>query len=263
MSGYRIGPYSAGYRPAGAYRVGAYGDGSVSSAVAAAQFVAPGAPALWYSAQNIDAVNNTTLTDGQVIATWKNLGSVGSAGDLTQATAGSRPQFNRVAQTGKLNNYSAVSSLIGTRWMQSGATGAIAQPTLIVLVARTNSNSATFGDLFDGNAARQVVYRNTLSCEIYAGGSIVATGKSWVLSTWHTVSLTFNGASSSGRVDGSAGGAVNPGASALNGVTIFRDSGGAAFPWDGDIVQALVYADGTAAATVESAITSFYGATPQ
>ena len=62
----------------------------------------PGTPKVFLNGDNIDGLNNSTLTAGNPIASWTNLGSLG--GTLTQASGTLQPLFN----TNQINGFSAV-----------------------------------------------------------------------------------------------------------------------------------------------------------
>lgn len=216
---------------------------------------------LWYSAQNIDGLNNTSLTNGQTIGTWVNLGTLGAAGNLLQATAGLRPQYVLIASAGKLSNKSCVRS-DGTRTMQTGALTTLAQPTLAAVVAMTTTIAGGICDVCDGRtAARNILGRNAGFTLAYAGSFVIPAAGNWVANTYHGFNCNFNGASSVARLDGTGGGTINPGTNGLDGVTIFADLAGGSL-WTGDIVELVIGASMTAAAA-EAQFTTNYGATPQ
>lgn len=61
--------------------------------------VPPGAPALWLDGDDIDGQRNSTLVNGQALASWINKGSLG--GSMDQATVGLRPLFAASLLNGK------------------------------------------------------------------------------------------------------------------------------------------------------------------
>lgn len=222
----------------------------------------PGTPVLWYSAQNIDGLNNSSLVDGQTIGTWKNLGSLGAAGDLLQAVAGLRPQYVAVASLGKMNNKSCVRS-DGTRWMQSAALGPLAQPTLIAAIAMATTLAGGVTDISDGRTAqRNILGRNAALTLAFAGSFV--TSANWTVNKYQSINCNYNGAASVIRLDGSASGALAAGAQSLDGVTVLADLAGGSL-WTGDLIELPIYNGGgqPTAAAVEAALTAFYGATPQ
>lgn len=223
----------------------------------------PGTPSLWYDAQNIDGLNNSSLVDGQVIGTWSNRGSLGSSGNVVQATAGLKPTYKQVASSGKLNNKSCVRS-DGARSMQSGALTTLTQPTLIAAVALTTSVAAGIRWIIDGRTTqRDAMGQNGSPVEIFAG-TFIQPGQNWSANTYQNVDCTFNGASSVCDMDGTASSSFNPGAGGLDGVTLFSDLAAGSL-WIGDIVEVLVYNGGgqPTAAAVRAYFTAKYGATPQ
>jgi hypothetical protein len=223
----------------------------------------PGTPSLWFSAQNIDGLSNTSLVDGQTLATWVNLGSLGASGNVLQAVAGMKPAFKLVASAGKLGNKSCVRS-DGARWMQSGALTTLTQPNLVAAVAMTTSVAAGFRWITDGRTSeRNIVGQNGTPVEAFAN-SFVQPVNGWAANSYQSVNVNFNGAVSIGRLDGVAGSAVNPGTGGLDGITLFSDLAGGSL-WTGDIVEVLIYTGGgqPTAAQVEAYFVSAYGATPQ
>jgi hypothetical protein len=223
----------------------------------------PGTPVLWFDAQNIDGTNNSGLVNLQTIGTWLNLGSLGVGGNLAQATAGIRPQYVAVASAGKLNNKSCVRNG-AANWMQTAALTLMNQPTLIAAVAMTTSIAAGTSVISDGRGVgRNLVGRVGAPFSAYAG-AVQPLGGNFVINIYNSVNVNFNGAASVGRMDGVAGGAVNVGATGLDGVTIFSDTSFGS-NWTGDIVELLIYNGGgqPTPAQVEAYFVSKYGATPQ
>lgn len=228
---------------------------------AAASSSAFAASPLWFSAQNIDGSNNSTLTDGQTIGTWVNLGTLGAAGNLIQATAGLRPTYVLVASAGKLGNKSCVRS-DGTKMMQTAAISAMAQPNLVAAVAMTTTVAGGICCITDGRTAqRHIVGRNAAFVEIYAG-SFVIPGGTWAANTYSTINCNFNGASTVARFNGTQT-TINPNTNSLDGLTVFADLAGGSL-WNGDIVEVVVNDDGSlTAATAEAQFVTNYGALPQ
>lgn len=261
MSNYRYPYANNGYRPTSGYRVGAYGDGSYSTAVAAP--TPPGTPALWYDAQDLKGLgdSNATQVDGTGVASWSSKGSHAGAA-MVQATGSAQPIFRKVATSGKINNLSAVQG-DGTQWIQNLAfTTALVQPTMVAMVVRP-TDLAGFVILFDGFTARQrIIVTNVTGVINGFAGSSVNYSSAMTAATWATNVMTFNGASSVNRLDGVQSSTANPGANGLDGVQLFSLNGSNIAP--AMFAEVLVY-DGTlpSAASVEAYFAAKYGATPQ
>lgn len=224
--------------------------------------VQPGSPFLFYDAQNIDGLNNTSLVDGQTIGTWVNLGSAGAPANALQATAGLRPFFRLIATPGKIGNKSAVES-DGTRFMASGVITTVPQPVLCAIVYRA-TNLAGLVAIVDSNGLREMISITaaTGALNMYAGAGPIATGQSIPATTWETILANFNGASSNGRLNGAAGGTINVSTNGSGGITLFAAAGGSSIA-PGMIEEVLCYADGTTPAAIEAYITAKIGANPQ
>lgn len=247
--------YAPTYRPTAGYRVGAYGDGVVSS----------DSPLKFsFDPQNIDGTNNSSLTDGQTIGTYVNLGAYGAAGNLVQATAGSRPFYRLIAASGKLNNLSAVQS-DGARIMSTGACTLFTQPSLVCMIVRSETLPAIefFCDgRSGGSTARQTLLQQSGTSQM-ASNSIV-NGGVMQAAKFHMICATYSGAASTLRLDGVTSGALNPGVFALDGVTLFAslvNSG----PMTGFLGPYRAYTGPgqPTAAAVEAEWTTTYGAFPQ
>lgn len=260
MTNYR-GFYPAGYRPAGAYRIGAYGDGAVASAVAAL-FVAAGSPLLWYSAQNIDGLSNSTMIDGQLIGTWVNLGSLGSAANLVGAGA-ARPTFRLGGVLGHLNNKSSV-QWAGGQTMTTSTFTLTAQPITWVFLIRGTAGASQV--ILGGNGSLNLhqLYNATGPIHVYAG-SDVPSGQSMVANTFHQVGFVANGASSTGNLDGAVTGSLNPGATSIDGIRIGSDNGPGNF-WTGYSTEIMAYSGSLVSQPtlpqITAPVTAYYGATP-
>lgn len=220
----------------------------------------PGSPALWYDGQDIDGLNNTTLIDGQGISTWVNKGSLGNAGNAVQGTTGLRPFYRRIAETGKLGNKSAVDNG-GTRWMSNTAFAAITQPLTVAVVAKTNATGFS-QTIFDGALGGNVSLLAPTQVQPYSGVAY-STGQSFVVGTWETNLTTFNGASSTNRMNGVQVGPGNIGTTSVTNVGLFGLAVSGSTLMNGSIAEVLIYNDGTTAAAIETYLTARYGATPQ
>jgi hypothetical protein len=216
----------------------------------------------WYSADNIDLTGNSSLVDGQTIGTWKNRGSVGATGDLVQATGGIRPIYRAVATAAKLNNKPGVEAT-GTQWMSTALADALVQPLVIALLVRSDT-AAAVEFMADGRVGGGTA-RNTLLAQSgtaqFASNSIVNMG-TIVAGQYSAWVATFNGASSQGRINSVAGAVVNPGAFALDGVSLFTSNAPSGM-LDGMIIEYLCYSSGVLPADIEAYFIAKYGVTPQ
>lgn len=223
----------------------------------------PGSPSLWFDAQNVDGLNNSTMIDGQQVGTWKNLGSLASA-DLVQATGALRPLFRLVATAGKINNKSAVQS-DGTQFMRTGAVASLNQPNLVAVVFRSTSLAAITAILDANSAGRQMFSFNGSGSGVvnmFAGVGPTSTGLTIVNLTWETLMGTFNGATSNGRLNGVDGGTINVGTNVMGGLSAFSDNVTDIFA--GFIEEILVYSGSLpSAASVDAYINAKIGANPQ
>ena len=217
---------------------------------------------MWFDAQNVDGLNNSTMIDGQQVGTWVNLGSAGAGGNAVQATAGLRPLFRLVATAGKINNKSAVQG-DGTQFLQSAGITAVNQPLVVAAVWRSTSIASLVG-LLDSNGGRDMISMTagTGALNMYAGTGPVSTGLTLANTTWEVLVATFNGASSFLRMNGVQGSTISVGALTNTGSNLFSASGGTSIA-AGFIEEALYYSDGTTPAQIEAYLTAKIGATPQ
>jgi hypothetical protein len=226
------------------------------------QEIAPGSPLIWYDAQNIDGLGNESLTDGQQISTWKNLGSLSGA-DLT-ATGTDRPVFQLIKEEGKLNNLAVVSTLNVDRLLSTPSFTPQVQPNTVVILMRPFVVASTIAVIVNGDSGASAYHQITSidgALTLYAGGS-VDSGLDLAAGQYQKIGTIFDGASSSARVDGTTGSSVNPGSQSLGKIQLFGD--GTGHPFIGEIVEVLVYA-GTSVSrsTIFAYLDRKYGTTPQ
>jgi len=257
VSNYRD-PYAGGYRPGGGYRIGAYPAVSSSSGI----FVPPlGFTAiLGYSASNINGQSNVGFADGLQFSTWTNLGSLGTAGDATQATGGSRPTFIRNVGT-QINGRSAVRGAGGQSVATASFTAQVQPLTWFALVKSDLTGSA---QVFFGSLTSQEVFIAVGSpgnVQFYAGSTVTST-LTMQANKYHSIMFAENGASSSGSLDGTGTGAISTGAQGISQLTLMADSTPA--NWlKGDLCELWCYAG--AAPTQpqwDASINAYYGITP-
>jgi hypothetical protein len=223
--------------------------------------IPPGAPLLWYDAQDINLLSNAGIADGDPIGTWKNKGVLGAIGDEIQATAGARPLFRRVATPGKINNLSAVEGDTA-RFMTTAAIGPFSQPLVIGIVFRP-TDLATYV-WYSGSAAAQCeMYFTAAANLVMAAGADSNVGLNVAAVTWQSWNGTYNGASSFGRLDGAQGVTRTFGSGGLSGFTLFAEGASGGFKAKGMIAEAIVCNDGTTGAQLETYFAAKYGVTPQ
>lgn len=247
------------YRPTAGYRIGAYGDGTSTGVIPP-----PGSPTLWFSAQNIDGLGNgnSAFADQAQIATWVNLGSLGSAWNMTQATAGSRPLYNLIGTAGKMRNRPGI-AFNGSKVMAT-ATGlsSQAQPITWAIVASANgSGTETYFGGAGSNA--HALIASTLALQIYAGTGPLGSGQSITANAIQTITMVGNGGSSNTSIDGTQGGNVSAGTIAIDNVII--GANGASLNFLSGTVYEMVAWTGVvvSAASINAWVSSIYGATPQ
>lgn len=222
----------------------------------------PGTVLLWFDAQNIDGTNNSSLVDGQALALWKNLGSLGAAGNMVQATGANKPVYRAVAVSGKIGNKSAVEAVDGARFMVSNGFTTIAQPAMFATVFRSNDKTSVEIDITTPGSVWQWYIAGG------AGGTIhirctadVDTGLNPAVNTFHSSVANYNGASSVVTLNGTSSAAINPGSlSSGTQITWMDQTGGAGLI--GYHVEKIV-ATGTTAAALEAYFATKYGAFPQ
>ncbi len=217
----------------------------------------PGTPVLWFDAQNIDGTNNSSLIDGQAIGTWTNLSSLGAAGNAVQATGGLKPTFKKVASAGKLNNLSSV-LLTPTQWMQTANVATWNQPnTIWVVVNNAGGGTRTFVDGNDASNRNDLLA--TATWEMFAGTALSDSTIAATTGKYMAIRATFNGASSSMRINKTSTGALaTPGAALLDGLSI-GVGGDATSPGAGEIVEIVVYNSATADTFLDSYFDTKYG----
>jgi len=221
----------------------------------------PGSPILWFDAQNIDGTNNSSLTDGQQVGTWLNLGSYGSAANLVQATAGLRPLFTMTAPV--LTGKSCLTS-DGTKQLQTATFTVTATPVTWLAIARQTGVGAKVVISGASGLAHQIG-TNPLVIQVFSG-SLISTGQFIVANTWHQLGFIANGASSSGSLDGTASGTVNAGSNSVSSLSAFGDGVGGEL-MNGTIAEIIAYSGALGSqptlAQLTTYITTKYGAMPQ
>lgn len=186
--------------------------GLVTSLTPSGSYVPLGLDALaaWHDAQNVDLSNNSTLVNLQALGTWKNastgLVSIGAAGDIAQATAGSKPRWDAVAVSGKIGNRPAVECIDGLRAMASSAFTTIPQPYQVAFVWRPTKATVQVVTTGGGSAGITPQIWTAAAANLFVNAkspaAVVDTGMAVTANTFHTAIININGASSFVRVDG-------------------------------------------------------------
>jgi hypothetical protein len=148
--------------------------------------------AAWYK---IDSVSST---DGTAVATWADSSPNGY--DLAQGTGSLQPLY----QTNEVNGLACL-EFDGTDdyLVNTAAAFDVAQPFTVyqVLKQRTWTDTDWIWDSNTASEAGLLQLGTTPGVQIWAGSSFVATNSHLTLDTWAVVTVIFNGASSSVRVD--------------------------------------------------------------
>jgi hypothetical protein len=190
------------------------------------------------------------LADGTAISTFT--GSKGHA--LAQATGFKQPLCKTAIQNGKsVARFDGVDDFIKT----SAIT--LNQPDTWFIVANYRAAFSATGWLFDGNTAFSHSFGRTASTtmEAFAGTALDGTSTP---QSWHVYTVTFNGASSEVRVDGTVISTGNTGASNAGAVCV--GAANANQPSASDAGRVIVYSGALSTANkqaVEAALKSQWG----
>lgn len=204
----------------------------------------PGAPILWFDAQNIDGTFNSSLVDGQALGTWLNGGSNGSGGNAVQATGGLRPTFKKVGSAGKINNLSSV-LFTPTQWMQTANVASVAQPNVICAVCKPIAGNGTVADGNDGVNRNDLLFSGG-TWQLFGGTALYNSTLAATAGVYHVLRALFNTTSSTIRANKTTSTAgTSPGAASLDGLSL-GVAGDATTPMNGEIVEVIVYGAGTA-----------------
>ena len=193
-----------------------------------------GAPLLWYSADKISGVAN-----GVGLIAWRNAGTYGTTGDVTQSTLALRPTL----VTNSQNGYPGVRfTASATQYMVSG-TVAIAPKTAILIA---NSIDTVNNPILDGDFNSYTVMGsrdNATNLYIYGGGTstfsttngVLVSGSAFVGSfVWNGASsfVKTNGAKTTGNVT------QNTNTRFALGSAIYR---GGSTAWNGTLYELLMW----------------------
>src|SRR4029077_3661260 len=197
----------------------------------------PKIPALWYRADNLDGLFNTTLTTGQRLPVIKNIGTKGSAGDMLQATTNFQPFYEA---TGGPGGIPCVHCTSNAQFME--AVVPLAQTVMYVAVvewAVTNVFAALCGGL--DNDAESALANGGGYLRPYAGNAANVLG-TITGGKWNKVVVAFDGNNSSGMLNDVVNTVFDPGPSnPVNGLRLFNRGD---FGWpmgDGKFTELMVF----------------------
>lgn len=219
----------------------------------------PGSPSLWFDAQNIDGTSNSSMVDGQAIGTWKNLGSLGSAGDSVQATAGNKPAFRLIAVPGVFGNKPGIECIDVNRRLISAAIANITQPYTVASVIRTTKAATQVH--FGGQAPLSEFY-NTVTTDHVNSGLDVDTVLNPSANQFHGRVYTVNGAASNVRIDGVQSATINAGGTGFGTPIVIGCDPGIVLGTIGFINEVLVWSGAISPALIETYFASKWGTTP-
>jgi hypothetical protein len=211
-----------------------------------------------YDAQAITGLNNN-----DPVATWDD--QTANNRDLTQGTSGNRPKY----LTDGINGHPAVQFATDDFMATAAYAANLLQPTTYFVVVQMDS-LATDQNIFDGidftAGSRQNAYHyvSTTDWAMFADGSNHIAGGTPDTSM-HVLTCTFNGNSSTLRVDGTqvaAGGGGVPGTAFQNGLRLGSDPSGAS-PLNARIGEIQVWSGevtGTERSTIEADLATKWAA---
>ncbi len=232
--------------------------------------VLPGTPNFLYDAANIDGLNNSTLVDGQGVATYVNTGSFGAGANCAQGTAAARLLYRAVAASGKINNQPAVEG-DGNRWLPAiGAIAAQAQPYVFAGVFLTNDLAGSYylwTGFVEGSQHEMIVNFGAAGrVSLNNGGGFVNTTAVVTAASWNMFVAVHNGASSYFRLNGVQSANFNTGTVGFTGNVLMGPQSSASFRFKG-MLPLLAGWTGTSSTQLvtdaEAYLIGRYGAFPQ
>lgn len=180
--------------------------------------------ATWVTAHSVSTIKITKLYDQS-----------GNSRNLIQSTLANMP----VLVLSGLGSLPVIRHTSTTNMLTS-LTVTQAQPVTIVAVAKRTTVSGALGLIFGNSTASPTVLFSVAAngASLFAGSSVsIGTAAD---SAFHCLQGLFNGASSTGNIDGSVSGSVNPGSGGFSANALTFNS--AAFPFSGDFVEAGLWA---------------------
>lgn len=174
-----------------------------------------------------------SLNDGDANGSWTDSSGLGNT--PTQATAAAKPTH----RTNILNGLPVERFDGGDRLTASFT---LAQPvTVFVAGKRTGTGAQQFTDGAPGGGRMAVYYNNATGLlTIYAGGPGPIGGPA-LDTAWHILTVIFNGASSSMRIDGGTATTASPGTASPGGITVGSFNGSITNALVGDIAELIYY----------------------
>lgn len=232
---------------------GAIGGGAVGGRPSGVDCGAvPGSPSYLFDADEI------AQADATAVATWEDLGSLGS--DASQATPSARPTLQVPCEGGGVLNSANCVDFDGGDSLKDSGVSLMAQPNLAFAVYRFDTSTGTVFDDENGNH-RNIIYQASGRHTAFAGanllGATVTTGQ------WVATVASFDSTNSFIRVNGSET-TGNPSTAGLSGITLGAFNTGAV-ALDGAIAIVGFYDDagGVTADDIETYLSCRYGSFPQ
>lgn len=242
--------------------------------------VVPGAPILHFVGANIDGVNNTTLTPGQDVSTWVNLGSRGAAADaVSSGIPVFDPSYASPASVGKFNGSDGVLfDHLNFEGLRAALVPAIAQPGVFAIVYAATLTPQTGGPTADMMASATPTTRWTIGLNAganpplrkpdYDSGSppalLFGPNNSYDLDG-HSIVATFDSPNSTAMLDGvvETSGDTTGAESAGTYLNLSIDGAGTSEAFAGVMVEAIVYDVAESPAAISAYFAAKYGAFPQ
>lgn len=166
------------------------------------------------------------------IASVTDLGPLGAT--PAQATGTKQPLYkDAILNTRPLARFDGTDD-----FLQSGTFTAIAQPYVIMILARTSSTAAT-RNLLTGSTGEISISISTTNFMMNAGANL--NGPVAVNTNYNIWTCTFNGTSSILRINGGAGNTGNAGTNTPTRFTIGSNAAGTGTFWIGDLAKLAVF----------------------
>jgi hypothetical protein len=170
-------------------------------------------------------------SDGDPVGAW--VCQIVGADEILQATPGARPAYR--ASVAAFNNRPAL-QFDGDDFLKGAFSAPLSQPTTIFLVAQTALGTTVMSD-GDDSGHRQVIWTSGGNWAIAAPTSVVGSAGD---TDSHILTATFNGPLSTLHVDGVLVASGDPGAHALDGLTLGGQYGGVA-QFTGHVPEELIF----------------------
>lgn len=232
----------------------------------------PGSPLHWYNASNLDGSNNTTLTDGDSLASVTDLGSASE--DLAQATANLQPQYDQIADAGNVGNLPGVYHRddANNDYLQTATFTEEAFPLFVCALVKLDTVARGAGD--DGYMLDGITAAKRASCmlqgqdyyQLFAGTYTYKNPPSGIAAgEWNMLCWAFDGASSEVYINATAVADVvnSPSHTGITGITVGTAYTGAG-SMDGHWSQIVIYqTTWPGAAAMQTWVETVAGTLPQ